>query len=150
MEEKKELIGYIYSSIVEENGKTIHENNMQKIHKYAIGDLVEFKCDEWHGNGACHRIEARMFIVHLGRDCDGTPLYSVSPTPVNHFDFIQLVIRSRDNPKEGWQTKENSDEISMGQKCFYKIINGLSEESLTKIEITKDIERGVGALSWRY
>ena len=62
------------ADIVEPNGKTIRENNMEKQHNLRVGDLVEVKTDEWKGDGACMKIHARMFIVWCGRDCDGTPL----------------------------------------------------------------------------
>lgn len=49
-------------------GKTIKEVNLEKNHNIPIGALVEIK-----SNGV------RMFVVKHTRDCDGTPLYSLSP-----------------------------------------------------------------------
>ena len=54
------------SNIVEDNGKTVKENNLEKTHKYKKGTLVEME------NGV------RMFISGYRRDCDGTPLYCLS------------------------------------------------------------------------
>lgn len=55
-----------FGDIVEENGKTIRENNMEKKHARKVGDRVTVKVDD--------RV-LMTFICHLGRDCDGTPLY---------------------------------------------------------------------------
>jgi hypothetical protein len=54
----------LFSEIVEENGKTIRENNMVKNHTIPLGALVEVE-----------NSKIRLFVVHQGRDCDGTPLY---------------------------------------------------------------------------
>jgi hypothetical protein len=51
--------------------RTYREVNNATPHKYKIGQLVE------RDNGA------RMFIAGLMRDCDGTPLYSLSGNPEN-------------------------------------------------------------------
>ncbi len=53
-------------NLKESNGKTIKENNLEKTHIYKIGQLVETE------EGA------RLFISKQTRDCDGTPLYSLS------------------------------------------------------------------------
>jgi len=49
------------------NGKTYREINNAKGHTFKVGDLVGLD------NGA------RLFVGELTRDCDGTPLYSLSP-----------------------------------------------------------------------
>ena len=66
------------SDIVEENGKTIRENNLALSHNIPIGTLVEIDLDEDYGNGAGLKGSARLFVVSHGRDCDGTPLYGLS------------------------------------------------------------------------
>ena len=48
-------------------GRSYREVNKEKIHKFKVGQLVELE------NGA------RMFVVKQTRDCDQTPLYSLSP-----------------------------------------------------------------------
>jgi len=60
----------VLHDIVEKNGKTIRENNLEKQHKMKIGDLVEITFDEYRG--------VRLWICELSRDCDGTPLYSLT------------------------------------------------------------------------
>ncbi len=47
-------------------GRTWREINAAKKHKYAIGDLVELDSG------------ARLFIADLTRDCDQTPLYTLT------------------------------------------------------------------------
>ncbi len=54
-------------------GRTYREVNNAKEHKYKDGDLVEIE------NGV------RMLIGKQTRDCDGTPLYSLTPDlPEDH------------------------------------------------------------------
>ena len=47
-------------------GRTFREVNNSTTHSFAVGDLVELS------NGA------RLFVSKRTRDCDGTPLYSLS------------------------------------------------------------------------
>ncbi len=47
--------------IIQENGKTIEENNLAKPRKFKIGDNVVFTIE--------------TTITQVGRDCDGTVLY---------------------------------------------------------------------------
>jgi len=51
----------IFKDIVEDNGKTIEENNLAKEKKFKIGDIVVFTIE--------------TTINQVGRDCDGTTLY---------------------------------------------------------------------------
>lgn len=72
---------FILHNVVEPNGKTIRENNLQKMHAIPIGTLVEVKYDNWLGGGACEKVHARLWVVAHTRDCDGTPLYSLGRRP---------------------------------------------------------------------
>ena len=112
--------------IVEDNGKTIFENNMEKCHKIPIDALVEVKYDEWLGDSVCMKIHARLWVYDHQRDCDGTPLYMLSK-----------------------YKKKGTDEIV---KHFGRytgvVIGGFSEESLIQIEVTPDLAYGHGALKW--
>ena len=49
------------------NGKTYREVNNEKNHLFGVDQLVEIKSG------------VRLFVAKLSRDCDGTPLYSLSP-----------------------------------------------------------------------
>jgi len=62
-EDKPKII--FFGDIVEENGKTIKENNLAREHKYPIGSLVELENGE------------RLFVMAYTRDCDGNPLYNL-------------------------------------------------------------------------
>jgi hypothetical protein len=61
-----------YSSIVEENGKTIRENNLEIKHRIPVGALVEI-----HGSDGFSWNGVRLYVREHTRDCDGTPLYSL-------------------------------------------------------------------------
>lgn len=57
-----------FGDIVEDNGKTIRENNLEKKHKLKVGDRVRVQVNDDSDS-------IMTFVCHLGRDCDGTPLY---------------------------------------------------------------------------
>ncbi len=106
-------------NIVEGNGKTIKENNLAKTHNIPIGSLVEAQWDEWFSEGACWKVHARLWVVAHNRDCDGTPLYSLS--------------RWKD-PSFALQVKQTH--------------NGFGEESLSTVEVTPEVQRGDNVLEW--
>ncbi len=60
------------SEIVEANGKTIKQNNLEAQHTILLGALVELNFENDETNGL------RLFIVAHLRDCDGSPLYAIS------------------------------------------------------------------------
>lgn len=141
-----------FGDIIEANGKTIRENNLEKQHNLCVGDLVEVKTSEWKGDGACLKIHARMFIVHCGRDCDGTPLYWLSPTPKDRMEDI-VVEFPMDGKRYATKRVDELDEeheecLTMGQKFYYGFYGGFPEESLTKIEMTERIKQGYDSLHW--
>lgn len=97
----------MFSDIVEENGKTIRENNMEKIHKIPIGSVVDVELDECldYEPGTEYetfiRGKARLVVVAHNRDCDGTPLYSLAGRPIlppidnrsiNHRNFYNALV----------------------------------------------------------
>jgi len=57
-------IGVMIHDLVEENGKTIKENNMEKTHNIPLWSLIEVK-----------DTGERLYVGLCDRDCDGTPLY---------------------------------------------------------------------------
>jgi len=74
---------YVYvPNIVEGNGKTIRENNLEKQHSIPKGTLVEVNIpySEHHG--------IRLFVTHYERDCDGSPLYGLYHKP--EFDPLDV------------------------------------------------------------
>jgi len=68
----------MFADIVEENGKTIRENNMAREHKYPIGTLVEVAWDEYFGGCCGMAVKAHLHVISHNRDCDGTPLYTLA------------------------------------------------------------------------
>ena len=108
--------------LVEENGKTIKENNLALNHNIPIGTLVEVAFCSWLGNGACEKIQARLWVISHDRDCDGTPLYTVSQWDDPVFAMSHLVI---------------------GQAH-----RGLSEQSLTPVKVTQKISDGYDLPEW--
>ena len=68
-----------FADIVEANGRTIRQNNLDIQHKLPIGALVEIRCSdvpEWDG--------CRLYVAKHDRDCDGTPLYSLGQKGVTN------------------------------------------------------------------
>jgi len=56
--------------------RTYREINLSKNHNHSIAELVEI-------SGG-----ARLFVVRQSRDCDGTPLYSLSHDPWSLSNWI--------------------------------------------------------------
>ena len=127
------------ADIIEDNGKTIQENNLEKTHDIPLGSLVEIKYSLWHGDGACEKIHTRLWVVRHDRDCDGTPLYSLSKHKKALFEDGSLKFSGKD----GWWVKK------------YVILNlandirsGFAQEDLKVIEVTPDLIDGVNSLEW--
>jgi hypothetical protein len=86
-EEAKPAI-VLFGDLVEKNGKTIRENNSEKQHECALGDVVEidfslhYPRDQEFGVEVNLEGMCRLYIVAHQRDCDGTPLYMLSDIPV--------------------------------------------------------------------
>lgn len=95
-----------FSDIVEENGKTIRENNLNRTHTIPLDTLVEINAPYHESHGV------RLFVVHHGRDCDGTPLYTLSP-------------------KKGIRAESSDTIVDRLTKHLY---GGWGEESLTPVE----------------
>ncbi len=53
----------------------------KQAHAIPVNTLVEVKYYEWYGDGACSKVHARLFVAEHVRDCDGTPMYNLSPRP---------------------------------------------------------------------
>jgi len=61
----------IVANLVESNGKTVRENNLNREHRIPIGTLVEVNIPY------CSQHGIRMFVCEHTRDCDGTPMYAL-------------------------------------------------------------------------
>lgn len=68
----------VVHDIVEENGKTVKENNLAKQHLIPLGTLVEITYENEFEEPEDRVKGLRLFVVNHSRDCDGTPLYDLS------------------------------------------------------------------------
>ena len=59
-----------------ESGKTYRQENNEKTHKIPLGTLVEVDFNDEYCETPKKGL--RLFVVRHDRDCDGTPLYSLS------------------------------------------------------------------------
>jgi len=110
---------------------TWREHNAKMTHSIPLGSLVEVKYDTWFGDGACVKVHARLWVVSHNRDCDGTPLYSLSDKKIE--DIMHLA--------------EYFGTGSYDQ--FARVYeHGFSESSLTAVESTSELKRGANALCW--
>jgi hypothetical protein len=80
------------SDMIEDNGKSVKENNMEKNHNIPIGSLVEIK-----------ETGERLYVCMQTRDCDGTPLYALCLWEVLadffHIDFKNCKPADLENDK---------------------------------------------------
>lgn len=109
---------FIHDLVNPKTGKTYKQENLELQHAIPIGALVEAKIDAWFGEGACWKIHARLWVVSHDRDCDGTPLYSISR----------------------WKDPDFAKQ--------HEHFHGIPEHYLTPVTITPAIAAGEGALSW--
>jgi hypothetical protein len=135
-EQNKKGIAFCIHDIKEANGKTIKENNLEKKHKIAIGSLVEVKYKRWHGEGACEIVYARLWVHSHDRDCDGTPLYSLSPNYYTIYSGAKIHF-------DGRILRD-----SIAKKILGDIRSGFPEECLKEIRVTEELKRGYGSLEW--
>ena len=114
--------------IVEANGKTWKENNLELKHNIPIGALVEINWDGGEYNGIC------LFVVEHARDCDGSPLYGLS-FDKDAFTDAQECERNIKNMKEHVSDYELPMRIEHHnrERAVARILNGMSEECLTVI-----------------
>ena len=156
MKEANQKDGYMaFSDIMEENGKTIRENRSAMEHKYSVGTLVEIQFEEWESGGACSVGTARMWVVEQNRDCDGSPLYSLSfhpPTCISGKEKDEVLLYYPEMEFGGPDYRAPgglpgtffNEEFSRKQLEKWK--TGYSEESLTEIEVTPALRSGKDAL----
>jgi len=126
------------------DGRTWREQNLEDLHHgIPLGTLVEVQYDTWHGDGACEKIHARLWVVEHTRDCDGEPLYSLCSRSLEQIeDLIGAYFRPNGSLKV-------PSDLTTIQLAFINLKGGFGEESLTPVEITDDLKRGIGSLEWR-
>lgn len=135
----KKVIAINVADILEKNGKTIRENNLEIGHDVPLGTLVEVKRYLWYGEGACEKIHARLWVVSHDRDCDGTPLYSLSRYKEPMFVEGKLKIRGKD----GWWIKQESM-----LRIVNEVHSGFARDDLTIVQVTQELKNGEGSLYW--
>ena len=64
--EMLDALPFLLRNMVEENGKTIKQNNLSRSHNIPLDTLVELESG------------VRLFVTEHTRDCDGTPLYTLA------------------------------------------------------------------------
>ena len=118
--------------LVEDNGKTIKENNLEKQHTIPLGALVEIKDDDSDCYPEDYRNGLRLFVVAHRRDCDGTPLYSLS--------FNKLAVSRCEQQEKELEQLPEEDVTSRVivkwniERLTGSILNGFSEDALKVIE----------------
>ncbi len=83
--------------VVESNGKTVRQNNLTIGHEIPMGALVEITTDCPIGQFSSEYKGVRLFVVGHKRDCDGTPLYSLSFDPNAHKELADAQKTFDDN-----------------------------------------------------
>ena len=127
-------------NIVEENGQTIRQNNLGIKHTIPLYSLVEIKpsCDDDIDDGSMyeyHRAGIRLYVVAHTRDCDGTPLYSLSfdKDAYNRWSKVDKDVKNG--------RFDSDQEASMAKAIWWnengKIDHGYAEESLILIKEAK-------------
>ena len=114
------------SETVEQNGKTIKQNNLEKKHNIELGTLVEITCDDSLHDEEDQHNGLRLFVVQHTRDCDGTPLYSLS--------FNKAAGRKFQSAKDVEKQAEGSLWLALASWTTISlqgsILHGFPEESL--------------------
>ncbi|TLX16393.1 hypothetical protein [Rhizobium sp. MHM7A] len=118
------------ADLVEANGKTVRENNQGIPHELPLGALVEITTDCPIGEFGSVYKGVRLFVVAHDRDCDGSPLYSLS--------FDQNVFREIEGAQTTFDDNRESKfhslfAMSLG-KAKGSISDGWGSDSLLLID----------------
>jgi len=122
--------------IVEDNGKTVEENNLAVGHNIPIGTVVEFEFETCHhhdseihgGDGLFSKGIKRLVVCEHNRDCDGSPLYAMAccANPGEQLDDFFSAIGAA-NP-QGFLRNNLLESM-------YQYTSGYPEEALTVIDV---------------
>lgn len=127
------------ADIIEENGKTIRENNKAKTHNIPVNTMVEFHLEDLDENGAGYNAKVKGYVYQHTRDCDGTPLYSISlvhPSKllgVSEDSGVGVVMRI--DRHSNWFFLKKEMEI----QWLNKICNGYTEDALTVVTPKQEV-----------
>ncbi len=113
-----------FKDLVEDNGKTIEQNNLSNGHKYPIGTLVKFETETCHG-GSETKTSGTLYVMEHTRDCDGSPLYLLGAMdlskPENKKDYDELALSLNEHARRIYK------------KGLFDMIFNMGEDSLTKV-----------------
>lgn len=122
--------------LVEKNGKTIRQNNMQIKHGFAVNDRVRFFHDQWDQH-------ILAYVSILSRDCDGEPLYVLVPDR-NKVEKIQECERIISNKYSSDEDKQFANFERMTTTVF----SGYTAQSLEPIDVPGEL--AVLSNEWTY
>lgn len=123
------------SSMIEPNGKTVRENNLQILHSLRVGDKVSVFVEDY-------KQEIEVLVLDLTRDCDGETLYVLSPSSRVRENYPRWR-RTIDDP---FETEENKRYVHF-EMMTAAILNGYSRESL---QLDSETERNNASRVWQY
>lgn len=122
--------------LVEKNGKTIRENNMQIKHGFAVNDRVRFFHDQWDQH-------ILAYVAILTRDCDGEPLYVLVPDR-NKVEKIRECERIISDNHESAENKQ----YAHFEKMTTTIFSGYTAQSLEPVDVPGEL--AVLSNEWTY
>ena len=122
------------NDIVEANGKSFKDNNLAIQHNIPLGSLVEILPEQDENPNEPNRHTGlRLFVVSLSRDCDGTPLYTLS---FNKNSFIDYTKYRGEIDNKQWDHEDPYAESILKWKYWSasaQLLSGFPEESLLLI-----------------
>lgn len=122
--------------LVEENGKTIRQNNMQIKHGFAVNDRVRFFHDQWDQY-------ILAYVAILSRDCDGEPLYVLVPDR-NKVERIQECERIISNKYSSDEDKQ----FANFERMTTTIFSGYTAQSLELVDVPGELT--ILSKEWTY
>ena len=120
-------------NLKDKDGKTLKEKNLERKHNIPLKALVEIHEEDYCGaedEEDCNGL--RLFVVQHSRDCDGTPLYSLS------FDKVvgdKLVGIDNDIACEGKWSEDYQILNWCRQRYLGALLTGFPEECLKVIKL---------------
>jgi hypothetical protein len=119
------------ANIIEANGKTVRQNNLEKKHNIPLGSIVEITYND--SDEEQNTFGLRLFVVDHARDCDGTPLYTLSSRKNAMIDYHKSVEETNMAKMSG-----SSQDIQLSTLLVWlakgRLENGYSEDCLKVIK----------------
>lgn len=115
-------ITIVHNVVNPETGLTTKQENQKLTHRIPLDTLVEINLDYNDAHGC------RLFVVEHNRDCDGTPLYSLS------FEKSEYFTKYKDAPRHCKSLSERIDMENMIKMDRLKMDHGWDEGCLIVIK----------------